>query len=168
MTDRDAPIRAGSSWRPALRLAVLCAAAWFTAAHAGCASGPDFKREITFQSRDSTNGGKPFYVLVRSVGEGEFLSESYREVAKRLIPDTEDPSVKALRFVVPGREQKVTIEVPDGELFAVYGMFLSPGEPWRVLNGAPLQKKYVFEFDGGTVRLLTKDELPKATRRRQD
>jgi hypothetical protein len=142
----------------AAALLVLALLSW-----AGCASAPpNIERKLRFDTTPSANGGEPFYYLVRTSKEGEFLAETYSEAAARIVTEKPDPSVKGVVFAQPGRVQESTIEVEEDGSFAVFALFTTPGEPWKLLVSGPLYGAYVFEAVDGTIALRSSSkELPK-------
>lgn len=123
---------------------------------AGCASAPpepDPERILTFRSNYTINESRPLYLLVRAVDEGAFLQEGYRAIAGKAVPPAKDETVRGLRFAWPGHEEVMVVDVKDEEAFAVYALFTSPGDPWKVLISPPLRKEYTFMLENGTVTL---------------
>lgn len=128
------------------RLALLLLA---VAAAAGC--GNQALRTINFQPAAQVNGGRPFYLLVRVASEKEFFGDSYKKIVGMVYPPSEDPSVLAARLIWPGRAERVQVTVADKKSFAVYVLYTSPGEPWKVLVSPPLRSQYDFVLEGGRI-----------------
>lgn len=77
------------------------------------------------------NGGKPVYMLVRSVEEANFTVDSYRSVAARVAAP--DDSVVLTEVIYPGTLSSFPLNVPAKGQIAVYFLFRSPTGDWKVL-----------------------------------
>jgi hypothetical protein len=121
---------------------------------------PDLRRFLTFQSFPDTNLGRPFYVVVREVDESQFLTQTYSSLARSTFPKSDDETTRAVHFATPGKREQVVVEVPEDKAFAIYALFTSPGDPWKVLLPPPLERSYHFVLDRGTIR-----QAPESKRR---
>jgi hypothetical protein len=138
-------------WLLPLLLVLLLAGA------AGCAHG---RRTLTLDPSPQANGGRPFYILVRAVNEKAFFGESYQTVAQSLFPQTNDPSVRLVRLLWPGRQETARVTIADSDSFAVYAFFTQPGDPWRLLLSPPLRKDYALVLGTGTISLRVPGTSP--------
>jgi hypothetical protein len=134
---------------PALRISLWIVIALVT----GCAHGKGKiqPRTLVIHTTAKVNQGRHFYLLVRSVNEGEFLSDGYQKIAGMVLPASKDPTVLAVAVVWPADTQKIVVKLPDDGSFAIYALFTSPGDPWKVLLPAPLRRDYEFDLDDGHI-----------------
>jgi hypothetical protein len=114
---------------------VALAVAW------GCGTSATVKRTVILKPVSNANYGRPFYVLIRSVTEKEFLTDNYDKVAKMVYPNSEDPSVLKVALVWPDLERKIEVDVPKDKPVGIYCIFTSPGNPWKMLLAPPLKSK---------------------------
>lgn len=113
-----------------------------------CAPKP---RNIVIRSGQDANQGRHFVVLVRQVDEKEFFLDTYRKIAAMAFPAAKDATVLQMGMVWPGRAEKLTVTLPGDQPFAVYALFTSPGEPWKLFVTPPLAKDYEFLIEGNTI-----------------
>lgn len=97
------------------------------------------------------NGDRRFYLVVRALDDQQFVNDGYQHIAELVFPAAADPSVKLVRLVSPGHDDKVTLRLPGDQSFAVYALFTQPGESWKVLLTPPLASRYELVFDGNRV-----------------
>ncbi len=142
--------------RPPLRLALLALA---LSAFAACGGVPT--RTLVFHPAPDVNQGRIFYVLVRTTDEKEFFADSYQKIAALAFPAAKDPSVLALAVVYPGKSEKLEVKVANEQPFAIYMLFTTPGEPWKLLLSAPLEKEYEFMMEGNRVFLEKPSTAPQ-------
>ncbi len=137
---------------PTLRLAALVVAIGIAglvagAALAGCGgkqtAEPMPMLEIAIVSEDTTNSGRPFYVLVRTVTPEVFRETTYQEAVG--LVTAPDASIVANLVVFPGRDAAVTIETPDAGDLAIYLMLTEPDSRWRRFFERPLPERIVID-----------------------
>ena len=113
---------------------------------------------ITLRTALDTNGGKPFYIIVRSVSESEFLQDDYKSIAADAFPRGKDEKVLAHVFSYPGMEHSVVVDLTEGEGLGVYALFTRPGDPWKVLLSPPHNTHYVLDVLQRTIELTPPEE----------
>ena len=118
-------------------------------------------RTLVLHPAPDVNQGRIFYVLVRTTDEKEFFADSYQKIAALAFPAAKDPSVLALALVNPGKSERLEVKVPGEQPFAIYMLFTSPGEPWKLLLSAPLEKEYEFMMEGNRVFLEKPTTAPQ-------
>ena len=101
----------------------------------GCASSGT---SLTVTSKEETNGGRPFYAVVRSVDEATHLTDTYEAIAAKVFANPADASVLATQVIYPGVEATVSVEPSETLSLGVYFLFTNPGEHWKVLKHQPL------------------------------
>lgn len=104
---------------------------------AGCSSPEQV--QIRVNSASNVNDQRSVYVLVRAVQEADYRTESYDEVAARVVHP--DESVLEMSVALPGVPLSFTAEAPAKARLAVYAFFERPRcGAWRVLlpEDAPL------------------------------
>lgn len=117
---------------------------------AGCGGGPKNVKSVTFNFRADakSNGERPVHIMIREVSKKAFLTETYAEVADIVYAEPRDKSLLAVRVILPGEKDKVTLEImkPDEVNIGVYGMFTEPGKGWRLILETPIEKKYSIQI----------------------
>lgn len=111
-------------------------------AMAGCA--PSLK--VRVESAASSNGGRPFYFMVRSVDANQFLAEDYEGAAGRVFKFPADPSVLGSETIFPGQPSSATVDTEDGKDVIIYFFFTTPGQKWKVPLHRPLPSEVVVEL----------------------
>jgi hypothetical protein len=147
--------------RSLLALALLLAAGWGCAHKQSNAVVKPVQRELFFRPRPSANAGRPVYVLVRSVSESEFLTDSYRKISSMVYPNSGDPSVLLVLLVWPNREQRVKLEIPKDKAIGVYGMFTKPGDQWKLMLTPPLRLDYTLQLENNAISVERVGGAPK-------
>lgn len=102
----------------------------------GCSSTPEVTVEVT--STAETNGGRPFYAVIRSVEQTTYITDSYEGIAARIFANPPDPSVLRAEVIYPGVPASWTVEQPEGLSVGVYFMFTDPGDGWKIVRSPPL------------------------------
>lgn len=139
-------MRASKAARAVGALAFALAAG--TAA-SGCSST---QCELTVQSKPETNGGKPFYALVRAVEQATFVTDGYDSIAARVFPNPPDPTVLSSEVVYPGIKAKLTFKKPEGVPIGIYFLFTQPGERWKISKVQPLPNSMSIELDKNSIK----------------
>jgi hypothetical protein len=129
------------------------------AAASGCA-GLLPPRQLLVHPLAHVNGDRRFYLVVRALKDQDFVADDYQKIAEQVFAPTPDPSVRLVRLVSPGRDDKVLLTLPGDEPFAVYALFTEPGEPWKVLVTPPLAPVYELVLDGNRVTVRPRGVLP--------
>ena len=94
----------------------------------GCAA----RTQIRIDSAPNVNEQRSVYVLVRTVDEASYRTESYDEVAARVVHP--DDSVQIVAVALPGVRLAFTLPAPSKGKIAVYALFERPRcGAWRVL-----------------------------------
>ena len=102
---------------------------------AGCSSD---KITVAVDSTVETNGGRPFYAVVRAVEQATFVTDGYDSIASKVFQNPPDPSVLRSEVVYPGTTLKIKVTKPDVLPVAVYLLFNEPGERWKASFAQPL------------------------------
>lgn len=90
------------------------------------------KLAIRIRANSDGNGGRPLHVLVRATDLKGFVEQSYGNIVGLVVED--DPTVLSRIVVFPGTEQTITLEQPESETIAVYGLFTAArGTSWKRL-----------------------------------
>ena len=127
----------------------------------GCGTFPksNIPPEIKFdiQSTSSTNEGKTFYVLVRTVTDAGFLTETYNSIAGTVFAEPPLPDILAKHVVFPGRKLEFNLKNP-GKSMAVYCLFTKPGSPWKTMLREPFGYEYVLKLGENNVANIDRKE----------
>ena len=109
-----------------------------------CSSTPKPPPPLGFeiQADAQTNNSRLFYFVVRTANDKQFMQESYQDVANKAFADPPDAGVLGVFSVVPGTEQKYTVNLPTQGTLAMYFLFTQPGTQWKKLLSLPLEEKY--------------------------
>lgn len=133
-----------------LLLAIACAAVAAVLAAAGCASDG---MKISVASDPKTNGGAPFYAVVRAIDGTAYVTDAYETVASKVFAPQPDPSILRSVVIYPGQDQTIRIEKPPQEPTGVgiYFLFTAPGERWKAWRNPPLPKSVDIELAGNQI-----------------
>jgi ABC-type Fe3+-hydroxamate transport system substrate-binding protein len=125
-----------------LPLAALALAA------AGCATTV----RIEVQSNEKTNGGRPLYMMVRTVDSRALLSEDYAQASALVFTHPPDKSVQKVQTLLPGKPVTLNVPRPEESELALYFFFTQPGDKWRVPLNQPIPSDVVVELGGSNVK----------------
>jgi hypothetical protein len=121
-------------------------AVFFTVAMMQACGGPKHVKKVAFilKADEQSNDDRSVYIVIRKINQKVFLAESYDDVANTIFAEPRDPSLLAARILMPGQEEKITLEIikPDEVNIGVYGLFANPGKNWKLFLETPLESKY--------------------------
>ncbi|MFI5342612.1 MAG: hypothetical protein ACHQUC_00145 [Chlamydiales bacterium] len=92
---------------------------------------------IKISSTKCTNGGTPFYVLVKSADYPTFLTDDYAKIAQFVAYPPDDQSLYGIFCIVPGIDRLIEMEAPPSKCVALYFLFTSPGDVWKRMLELP-------------------------------
>lgn len=117
---------------------------------------------IHVTSTSTTNASLPFYMLVRAVDAKTYLSESYADIAPKVVAP--DASVIKSVQIYPGMPMTLWVSPPDAKkAVAAYFLFTEPVEPWRMIFEPPAPLLVDIELEGSRIRPDSKSTgQPKA------
>ena len=125
------------------------------------------------ESTAKLNGGRTFYVVVKTTTETEFLVTDYESISQLVSASKPDKSVLKIDLFWPGKSDTLTFDAPPAQTVGVYLMLTNPRSEWKVLLPAPLRHQYRLDisgFSGGTTKPggvnpanLTISPMPYAT-----
>ncbi len=132
------------------RAAATAAVAAIVALLAGCGSD---RFTVKIDAKPDANAGQPFYVVVRSTEQAEYVTESYESVAARVFATPPDASVLKSEVVYPGETRKLAFDKPaKADTLGIYFLFTKPGEKWKTARAAPLPSSVDVEISGNTIK----------------
>lgn len=135
----------------------------------GCGSSKMIKRTIVFRPQQQSNAGRPFYALVRTVEEQDFLTDSYVKVSGLVYPSNKkDETIVHVALIWPSHDKTVVIEIPKDKAVAIYCLFTNPGSQWKVLLPPPMEERIWAVLDRGTIVARTKAEMERERKQRKD
>lgn len=107
-----------------------------------CIPGMDYfliENQMTIKicSTKCTNGGTPFYVLVRSTDYPTFVTDDYAKIAQLIAHPPEDQTSFGIFCIMPGIDQVIEMDTPTSKCLAVYFLFTSPGDVWKRMLELP-------------------------------
>ncbi|MCK5798644.1 MAG: hypothetical protein KAI47_15735 [Deltaproteobacteria bacterium] len=108
-------------------------------------------RTIYLKSEGQLNGGRPLYVVVRTVDEQSFLADTYGKLAKVVTASPRDADVLKVLLLWPEAKNEVTIEVPTDKAIGLYCLFTHPGNQWKVLFPSPMASNVHLRLVRGNV-----------------
>jgi len=114
----------------------------------GCAT----TTRIHVESKKDTNGGEPFYMVVRSTDGKSFVTERYQDIAAKLFAKTQDPATVTQEPIFPGKPFTLTLEEGDKKDLVVYFFFTKPGTNWRVPLRKPLPAEVLVELGANDIQ----------------
>ena len=91
---------------------------------------------VGLKTKRETNGGRPLYLLVRTVEVKQYAAEPYSAVASLL--DAPDSSVMRTQLLYPGRSYHFYLKAPAKGALGLYFLFTTPGGTWNLLLRRPL------------------------------
>ena len=126
---------------------------------AGCSALPLSSNgstvDITVKTRKETNGGRPFYVVARSIDETSFLSESYQDIAGKVFASPVDPMIIDKKVVFPGQKLNFEVKQSSKKPVAIYFLFTDPGPAWKSIMSTPTSSTAVFELGNNSIEKQT-------------
>lgn len=131
----------------------------FFAGISGCArKGPAFQKTVTFNilPEEKINNSKSLHLVIRTVSKKSFIVEDYDEIADLIYAEPPDKSLLTYYVVMPGQEDEIKVEVPVETNMGIYGMFMEPGEKWKVLLQHPVGEEYDIIVEGNSIKLIDK------------
>jgi hypothetical protein len=108
--------------------------------------------DLVVESTAETNGGKPFYAVVRAVEQATFVTDGYDSIAARVFANPPDPTVLSSDVIYPGIKAKLTFKKPDGGTVGVYFLFSQPSERWKISKVQPLPNTIDIGLDKNTIK----------------
>lgn len=119
-----------------------------------CASSgpePPPPLSLSITSQYTTNAGKLFYMVVRSVNEKQFIIDNYTDVAGKAFMDPPDAAQLGIYSIIPGDDSVIELkQPPQNGLVGVYFLFTQPGLQWKKLLSPPMAERYDISFTGGS------------------
>jgi len=112
---------------------------------------------LTVKADYNMNKGNPVYVLIRSVNEKSFLTESYQDVTSIVFKDPPDPSILAYKVILPGQKQKVRVEKPADTPVGIYCLYTEPDEQWKMMLPQPLHSRYLILLEKNKIMEKSRD-----------
>jgi hypothetical protein len=102
------------------------------------------KVSLEIKTEEVTNGGMPFYVLVKEVEKGEFLNHIYPDILREAFPSNGKVAASFSQVVIPGKKCHLEYprQKPDKPL-GIYFLLTQPGEDWKMLVDATETVKIV-------------------------
>jgi predicted component of type VI protein secretion system len=86
---------------------------------------------VTITSSKTTNGGAPFYVVLKFTDFGQFLVDDYQTIANLSASENPD-SCSIMRIcMIPGKTESRIAKPPPGQLIGVYCLFTKCDERWK-------------------------------------
>lgn len=86
---------------------------------------------IKIKSSPSTNGGAPFYAVVKETNFATFIVDDYQAITNLLTHPPEDKNCFKVACIIPGQDQTIKVEIPDVDSIAIYFLFTNPGKTWK-------------------------------------
>lgn len=105
---------------------------------------------VNVRSTAGTNQGRPLYMVVRTVDSKKYLSETYSDVAAKVVAP--DDSVIETAVVYPGGEKSLRMKIPEETSVAVSFLFTAPDGAWQALLDAPVPRSVDFDLLESRIR----------------
>lgn len=116
---------------------------------AGCSSTT---MRVYVDSTADTNGGLPFYAVIRAVDQAAYVTDTYEAVAGKVFVNPADPSVLRTEVIYPGIEREIEIKKPENLPIGIYFLFTKPGEKWKTAVRQPLPSTVEIELAGNQIK----------------
>ncbi|QRK06982.1 hypothetical protein JQX13_44145 [Archangium violaceum] len=113
---------------------------------------------LSIKSPPGTNHGRPLYMIVRTVDPKQYSTESYNDVAAKVI--SPDESVLQADVIYPGTFQNIKVKVPKAASVAVSFLFTAPNGSWQMLLNEPLPSSVDIELMEGRIQTDMSPGLP--------
>jgi hypothetical protein len=90
------------------------------------------------QSDPKTNAGLPFYLVIRSISDKQFLTDTYQAMAALVCADPPDATVLLAKAILPGKEQEISVDKPTRGSLGLYFLFSESSGQWKRMLSQPL------------------------------
>jgi hypothetical protein len=117
----------------------------------GCGAKRPPQMTLNVKSTINTNDGQLFYLVIRTINEKQFLSDTYQAVAGMVFADPVDPSILGTQVIFPGLEQTFKIAQPVQNSVGFYFLFTAPGDQWKRMVSQPLAGYYNINIENERV-----------------
>ena len=108
--------------------------------------------QLGISSSKSSNGGRPFYVMVRKADEKTYISEDYKAVSNRLFSYPKDKSIIERKVIIPGQFVEMSIKKPAEVDLAIYFFFTDYGENWRLSVNQPFYSQMLIDLGSNEIK----------------
>jgi hypothetical protein len=88
------------------------------------------------------NDDRSVCVVIRKMNGMDFLVDNYDNISNMVYANPPNESVLAWRIILPGQKERIEITKPEKSDIGVYGLFINPGENWKVKFEQPLNLEY--------------------------
>ena len=89
-----------------------------------------------------TNGGRTYYVVIRSTTDTEFLTDDYESISEFVASKQKDKSILKTVLVWPGRTKEIRFKANGEQTIGVYLLITNPKGDWKALIPSPLYHHY--------------------------
>ena len=108
--------------------------------------------QIGIQSTAQSNGGRPFYVMVRKADDKTFISEDYKVVSKKLFSYPKEKSIIETKVIIPGQFVELSVKKPEDIDLAIYFFFTDYGDNWRLPLHQPLYSQMLIDLGKNQIK----------------
>jgi hypothetical protein len=114
----------------------------------GCGKSTVKKDLITFNiiPDSRVNDERPVYIVLRKVNRMEFLIDNYDGISEMILANPPNESILLWQMIMPGQKETIQVVRPDKFDIAIYALFISPGENWKMLLESPLKPEYTINI----------------------
>ncbi len=105
---------------------------------------------VNVKSSEAANQGRPLYMVIRAVDSKQYLSETYSDVAAKVV--TPDESVLEATVIYPGEDKQVRLKIPKELPVAISFLFTNPDGAWQALLDVPIPAKVDMELQENRLR----------------
>ena len=106
--------------------------------------------QMIVRTAPTANRGLPMYLVIRTVDETKYLTESYSSIADKITEP--DQSIVRTVEVFPGRETIFNVKLGAGQPLGMYFLFTDPGIHWRTLLEPPFGGKCMIRVEGNEIQ----------------
>ena len=115
----------------------LALGALLIALSGGCSGTSPMKIKVT--APENANGGRPVYMLLRTVDDATFAADSYGGVAPKVVAP--DATVLKYQVIYPSSAPVIEVTQPEKGDVGVYFFFTNPTAEWKTLVKRPFAHK---------------------------
>ena len=108
--------------------------------------------QIGIQSSPQSNGGRPFYVMVRKADDKTFISEDYKVVSGKLFSYPKEKSIIEKKVIIPGQFIELSVKKPEDIDLALYFFFTDYGDNWRLPLHQPFYSQMLIDLGTNQIK----------------
>lgn len=110
---------------------------------------------VQIETTRRTNGGSPFYVMLKGTDFAGFLRDEYQGIADSISFPDEKQTNLATVCMIPGTTRTVKVKKEKDQSVAIYCLFTYPGEIWKhILDNEEGPQKVKFILGESEIKMI--------------